>query len=327
MAKPTWEIFMSVFAAVVVFIVPIVLYLMEKAGVSLVWIFVLGWISIAVASEYLVVNIPWIWDDANFLMRIWRLCFVSAIALLIVGYFAIKIWPHPMSVKENNELYKSEEHKEGKAPEVKAPEVKAPEKPAESTEKWASTAHTNSNPNGLSFTEVSPSKLGIEVPDTFLIAFGTNTAKVARETLKKQLPFEQILSMKFPGTMPLSIYFNKRGEMKVDATIFDERGNIAAKIKHGEFAVVHPGWDRNWDATGFEIVDAQNRPFFYIERPEPNTIRLLGIFRMSDGSLISINNDSFRYIPKVRVASTPVVPAVPTFTYPSHGNLHKRATP
>ncbi len=71
-----------------------VLYLMEKAGINIVWVFIVGWLSIAAACLYLVLNIPWVWIGANAGVQAWRACFVSATALLVVGYFATKIWPH-----------------------------------------------------------------------------------------------------------------------------------------------------------------------------------------------------------------------------------------
>ena len=67
---------------------------MEKAGVDLRWIFISGWASIAAASLYLVLSIPWIWENAPLAVRIWRICLVCALALLSVGHVAIKIWPN-----------------------------------------------------------------------------------------------------------------------------------------------------------------------------------------------------------------------------------------
>jgi hypothetical protein len=94
MAKPTWETFVAIFCAVVVFVVPVVLYLMEKAGINIIWILAVGWISIALACLYLVLNIPWVWAETNLGILIWRVCFVSAAVILLVGYFATRIWPN-----------------------------------------------------------------------------------------------------------------------------------------------------------------------------------------------------------------------------------------
>src|SRR5438046_657475 len=89
----TWKKFFDILAFVVVFAVPVILYLMEKAGASLTWIFIVGWLSIGVAALYLVLNLPWVWVNASLAVRIWRISFVSAVALLVVGYGATKIWP------------------------------------------------------------------------------------------------------------------------------------------------------------------------------------------------------------------------------------------
>jgi len=91
----TWRKFFEVLAFVVVFAVPVILYLMEKAGASLTWIFIVGWLSIAVAALYLVLSIPWVWADVPMAVRVWRISLMSAIALLAVGYGATKIWPGP----------------------------------------------------------------------------------------------------------------------------------------------------------------------------------------------------------------------------------------
>jgi len=95
----TWKKFFEVLAFVVVFVVPLILYLMEKAGIDLVSIFVLGWLSIAAAAIYLVLSIPWVWADVSTPMRIWRVCFVSAASLLLVGFGAAKTWPRTSEPK------------------------------------------------------------------------------------------------------------------------------------------------------------------------------------------------------------------------------------
>lgn len=94
MARPSWSTFFATLSAVVVFAVPVVLYLMEKAGLALRAIFAVGWLSIALAGLYLVLNIPWVWAaDVSLRMTMWRVCCVCSVTLLIVGYGAIRIWP------------------------------------------------------------------------------------------------------------------------------------------------------------------------------------------------------------------------------------------
>jgi len=103
MAKPTWKTFFDVLAFVVVFVVPVVLYLMEKAGIDLKPIFIVGWLSIAAASLYLVLNLPWVWNNPDIALRAWRAYAVCSIALLAVGYASIRIWPtHSTGIPEAN---------------------------------------------------------------------------------------------------------------------------------------------------------------------------------------------------------------------------------
>jgi hypothetical protein len=100
----SWKKFFEVLSFVVVFAVPVILYLMEKAGMSLIWIFRVGWLSIAAAALYLVLNIPWVWANVPTPIRIWRICLVCSFALLSVGYGAIRIWPTAKSHPSNAPL-------------------------------------------------------------------------------------------------------------------------------------------------------------------------------------------------------------------------------
>lgn len=175
----------------------------------------------------------------------------------------------------------------------------------------------------LHLKEVPPEKLGVAVPDIFIIHVGTNTWQVSREALKKQVPFDRILRINLGAPMPLQIYFNEDGEMRIDATIFGRDGKMAAVIKNNDFAVLSKaiGWDRNWDASGFEIVDAQKHPFFQIDRLEENALKLGGEFRFPNGFLIVINDQSLAINP-----TNPIISANPLFAYPSSVNFHVRAS-
>jgi hypothetical protein len=93
MAKPTWEVFFGVLAGVIVFVVPIVLYLMEKANKKITWIFIVGLLFLGIAALYLVLNIPWVWSASSTAWKVYRASMVSSFALLAVGYFGIWVWP------------------------------------------------------------------------------------------------------------------------------------------------------------------------------------------------------------------------------------------
>jgi hypothetical protein len=77
---PTWNKFFDALAFVVVFIVPLVLYLMEKAGSSITSIFYVGWGFVAVATVYLALHLPWIWKGEA---RIFRVGSAVVVSLLL----------------------------------------------------------------------------------------------------------------------------------------------------------------------------------------------------------------------------------------------------
>jgi hypothetical protein len=116
MDMPSGKKLFEVFCFVVVFAVPVILYLMEKAGASLIIIFIVGWLSIAAAALYLVLNIPWVWADGSMAVRAWRVSLVSAAALLVVEYGAIKIWPTATSPTEATKLISPHESPAPKSP-------------------------------------------------------------------------------------------------------------------------------------------------------------------------------------------------------------------
>jgi hypothetical protein len=102
MAKPTWDIFLGALAGVIVFVVPIVLYLMEKANKKISWIFIVGLISVGIAAVYLVLNIPWAWSASSTAWKVYRACMLSSFALLAVGYFGIWVWPEAKITANEN---------------------------------------------------------------------------------------------------------------------------------------------------------------------------------------------------------------------------------
>lgn len=173
---------------------------------------------------------------------------------------------------------------------------------------------------GLTFREVPPEEIGLPIPDTFVVDFGTNTSSFPRMLLEMQVPFERLIGIKFPGDLPRKIFFDKRGELKVDATVYDKNRNVVAVIKASGFAVLNASWDRNWDRTAFEIVDENRIPFFQIERRRPNLIKIRGVFRTSAGAIL-VGSDSGL----VMNPTQPVAAPVPLFRYPSATNLHIRS--
>ncbi len=174
--------------------------------------------------------------------------------------------------------------------------------------------------DGLTFREVPPKELSL--PDIFTIDYGGNTRTIKREDIAKQFPFSKLSGMVTEGQIPLRIYFNSTGDMKVDCTVYDEDGSVAAKIMGNDFSLINGQWDRNWDSTGFEIINGNGIPFFQIDRPRPNLIKIRGMFITSLGVKLSATDAGVQSrrkdpenLPKPRKL----------FLYPSSQFLHKRS--
>jgi hypothetical protein len=174
---------------------------------------------------------------------------------------------------------------------------------------------------GLTFREVPPESLGLKrtVPDSFTIEFGTNKGTFPTELLKKQVPFERLIGIKADGDLPLKVYFDKDGDMKIDATIYESRGKVAAVIKSSNFSVINSGWDRNWDPVAFEIVDERQNPVFQIERINWNFLKLRGLLITSAGAVFAITDSALIINPTGQVA-----PPKRLFQYPGNAHLHQR---
>lgn len=206
-----------------------------------------------------------------------------------------------------------------KVPIEKQSEKDQPEPPVKKSEEKKDLPQKT---NGLTFKEVPASTFGIEIPDTFTVDFGNNTGTVLRSVLEKNIPLERITGISIGGEISIKIFFDKNDNFKVDTTIFDKRGNVAAIIKANDFSILQTRWDRNWDQTAFEIVDENGIPFFQIERPSHNNIRLRGIFRTSNGTVVIAGNEGLYFNP-----TTPIPAPATLFVYPSTNNLHKRVSP
>jgi hypothetical protein len=190
-----------------------------------------------------------------------------------------------------------------------------PQKPPAAKEKVPS--------EGLEFHEVPRAELGYPkqtVPDAFTIQMGGGMATtIPTEQLKNQVPFSKMSGIKLSGEVPLKIYFDNQQNLRVDATIYQRKDEVAAVIKGSNFAVLNVAWDRNWDATAFEIVDERKIPIFQIERPQWNLLRIRGLFISSDGSIFVVNENELAINP-----IQPVQPPSRLFEYPSKSHLHQR---
>ena len=216
-------------------------------------------------------------------------------------------------------------------PEIPSPQAtRQPEKAQPETKQTPHPSKTSPSPaqskqkdvdTGLTFREVPPESLGFKrtVPDSFTIEFGTNKGTFPTELLERKVPFESLIGIKADGDLPLKVYFDKDGDMKIDATIYESRGKVAAVIKSSNFAVINSGWDRNWDPVAFEIVDERQNPIFQIERINWNFLKLRGLLITSEGAVFAITDSALIINPTGQVA-----PPKRLFQYPGNAHLHQR---
>lgn len=239
---------------------------------------------------------------------------ISVIVLsLSIAYRLVRPPPEPPQAV-TTQPSPTENEREGRA---EGPPQVSP--PVPKTKEPTPTVEKQRGRGGLEFREVPPEKLGVKVPETFTIDFGNNTSTFPRVRLAEGVPFERLSMMKFPGEIPLRIWFDDDGEIRVDATVYDKGGRLGALIKANDFAVLNAAWDRNWDGNAFEIVNAMGIPFFQIERPRENLIRIRGVFITSKGFVLVSTNQGLFGNP-----TRPVPPPEPLFAYPSDKNFHKR---
>jgi hypothetical protein len=118
--------------------------------------------------------------------------------------------------------------------------------------------------------------------------------------------------MSLGGNIPMSITFDAKGQMRIDATIYERAGKVAAVIKKSDFAVLNQAWDRNWDSNAFEVVDSHQHPMFRIDRPQWDVLNLRGVFITDQGAVIVVNDAGLVLNP-----TSPVGPPATLFKYPS----------
>ncbi|HET8761652.1 MAG TPA: hypothetical protein VFN94_11315 [Nitrospiria bacterium] len=146
-----------------------------------------------------------------------------------------------------------------------------------------------SNP-GIDITEAPPGVFP-DVPEMFLIDFGSNVSKVDRRLLEWQVPFEDMSFLRsfhglLRGRIPLQIFFDEHGALKINATIYGSNREKVAEIENSFLKIRNPKWDYNSDSTAFEIVDADGIPYFQVYRYEANAIAIRGVFYTSAGERI-----------------------------------------
>ena len=175
---------------------------------------------------------------------------------------------------------------------------------------------------GLNLREVPASELGYKntIPDTFTVEVGTNKWTFQTSEMKKQFPFTR-MTMIDVGKVPFTINFDDKNNLQINATVYQSKDTVGAVIKNNDFAVVDTAWDRNWDATAFEIVDEHQIPIFQIDRSSWGVLHIRGTFIAENGNVFFINDREVRITP-----TGPVEPPLRIFVYPGNAHFHERAS-
>ena len=87
------------------------------------------------------------------------------------------------------------------------------------------------------------------------------------------------------GYSPVTVSF-KGGVLLYDIKFWGGTGKPPIEVKNNKFTVRVPEWDRNFNASAFEVVDSNNVPILQVIRKTPTHIIVNGIFPLPDGLLL-----------------------------------------
>jgi hypothetical protein len=93
---------LGIVLALVIGIVSLGLWVMDKAGKNTATITIGALLLITALSLCLVYLVPWLWDSQSIALKIWRVCFATALVLLSMGRFGIWVWPMPIGTMVHN---------------------------------------------------------------------------------------------------------------------------------------------------------------------------------------------------------------------------------
>jgi hypothetical protein len=88
------------------------------------------------------------------------------------------------------------------------------------------------------------------------------------------------------------------GKLYVDASLYNGLGASPIEVRHNDFAVLPPNWDRNFNISAFEVVNEERFPIFQMIYEAPNRIHLNGLF-FHRGGLFFANGNEFTLNPKL----------------------------
>jgi hypothetical protein len=142
--------------------------------------------------------------------------------------------------------------------------------------------------------------------------------------MKNSVPFEHITGLRLMGVLPLSIYFDEHNALKVNSSIFNQRGTMAVVIVGNKYSVIEPGWDSNFDRNGLEIVDDDLNSIFQVDRRAEDVIRIAGVLTTSQGMTVLANDQGWTVNPGKLTES---LDPKRIFKYPRKEHQHERVSP
>jgi hypothetical protein len=90
----------------------------------------------------------------------------------------------------------------------------------------------------------------------------------------------------FAGFTPVRVYVEK-GKLYADVTVYGGAAGASVEIKHNNFVVRPPNWDRNSNLTALEVVNENQLPVFQFIYKTPSHIVLNGIFPFPGGLILA----------------------------------------
>jgi hypothetical protein len=174
----------------------------------------------------------------------------------------------------------------------------------------------------MNFQEVPPSHFNL--PEQFQIRFGAMNVIAPRDLITQKTD-NDTNTVTPVGGLPLKIYIDPQGRLKMDATLYTKRGTVGAIIKGNIFARAENEWDANFDADAFEIVDGNRDVVFQMERRNENFIVIMGRMISDQGALFCWGVQGSTIQPKGGdFDNPPCYLPPPLFKYPNREHLHER---
>lgn len=135
-------------------------------------------------------------------------------------------------------------------------------------------------------------------PDILSVSFGGGGVTESISISNLQAGAREPINL--GGYKPIRFYLDK-GRLFADVSIYGGPNKPPIEVKHNEFTVRVPGFDKNFDDTALEVVNDHNSPVFQLIYKTPYHIVVNGIFPSPSGLMLA-NNDGFfgsmPFIPK-----------------------------